>query len=108
MWRFWNWPIAIWNLIRMPGKSHRGPLPPADDELLQLAFELRRHVTQLAEEVGERNVLHCPQELAQAADYIEAGFIDAGFDVKRQEYTGYPIPIEQMTATVRLHDDNNT
>jgi Zn-dependent M28 family amino/carboxypeptidase len=70
----------------MPGRSHRGSLPPADEGLLQLALELRRHVAQLAEEIGERNVLHCPERLAQAADYIEAEFTDAGFDVKRQEY----------------------
>jgi hypothetical protein len=58
-----------WKMVRMPGKSHRGPLPPADDQLLQLAAELRRHVTVLAEEIGERNAQRRPQQLAQAADY---------------------------------------
>ena len=86
MWRIWDWPIAVWNLIRMPGRSHRGPLPMMDEELVQLAAELRRHVAQLAEEIGERNVLHRPGELAQAADYIEAEFAGAGYEVKRQEY----------------------
>jgi Zn-dependent M28 family amino/carboxypeptidase len=81
-----QWIVAGWNLIRMPGRSHRGSLPSADEELLQLALELRRHVTQLAEEIGERNVLHRPESLTQAADYVEAEFTDAGFDVKRQEY----------------------
>ncbi len=69
---FRDWSMAAWNMIRMPGRSHRGPLPPADDELIQLAAELRRHVTHLAEEIGERNVQHRPKELARAADYIEA------------------------------------
>jgi hypothetical protein len=33
--------------------------------------ELRQHVTHLAEEIGERNVLRRPKQLAQAADWIE-------------------------------------
>lgn len=83
---FRDWSMAAWNTIRIPGRSHRGPLPPADDELVRLAAELRRHVTRLAEEIGERNVLHRPKELARAADYIEAEFVSAGYEVKRQEY----------------------
>jgi hypothetical protein len=85
-WAAFHWLLAGWNVIRMPGKSHRGPLPPADDELLQLAAELRRHVAQLAEEIGERNLLNRPGELTQAADYIEAEFVRAGNAAKRQEY----------------------
>ena len=83
---FRDWPMAAWNMIRMPGRSHRGPLPPADDEIMEVTDQLRRHVTRLAEEIGERNVLHRPKELARAADYIEAEFVSAGYDVERQEY----------------------
>ena len=85
-WTVAHWLLAGWNVIRMPGKSHRGPLPPADDELLQLAAELRRHVARLAEEIGERNLLNRPGELTQAADYIEAEFAGARYEVKRHEY----------------------
>ncbi len=73
-------------MIRMPGKSHRGPLPLADDALRRLAADLRQHVAHLAEEIGERNVLHCPRELAQAAEYIEGDLNEAGYGVQRQEY----------------------
>lgn len=78
--------MAAWNMIRMPGRSHQGPLPPAEDELVRLAADLRRYVTHVAEEIGERNVQHCPKELAQAADDIEAEFVSAGYEVNRQEY----------------------
>lgn len=78
--------VAAWNMMRMPGRSHRGPLPPADDELLGIAAELRRHVKRLAEEIGERNVSHCPRQLAESADYIEAELITAGYTPLRQEY----------------------
>ena len=73
-------------MIRMPGKSHRGPLPPQDDRLLALASELRRHVTYLADEIGERNVRYRPGELAQTAEYIEAVLVGDGYLVQRQEY----------------------
>jgi len=83
---FRDWSMAAWNMIRMPGRSHRGPLPPADDELMEVTDQLRRHVTRLAEEIGERNVVHRPKELAQSADYIEAEFVSSGYEVERQEY----------------------
>jgi Zn-dependent M28 family amino/carboxypeptidase len=70
----------------MPGRSHRGPLPPADDRLLALTSELRRHVTHMADEIGERNVRHRPRELIQTAEFIAAEFADAGYAVHRQEY----------------------
>ena len=73
--------MAWWNMIRMPGRSHQGPLPPLDDERVRLATELRIHVKQVAEEIGERNVLHRPHELNQTADYIEAEFARAGYEV---------------------------
>lgn len=77
---------AAWHFIRMPGKSYRGPLPPADDHLKQLAAELRQDVTRLAVEIGERNVRHRPKELAQARDFIAAELSSAGYLVQAQEY----------------------
>ena len=47
---------------------------------------MRRHVCQLAEEIGERNVQRRPGELAQAADYVQAEFAGSGGTVRRQEY----------------------
>ena len=77
---------AGWNMVRMPGRSFRGSLPPPDDRLLELAAELRHHVTHLADTIGERNVRHRPRELAQTADYIDACLAEAGYVVQRQEY----------------------
>lgn len=49
--------LAWWNLIRMPGRSYRGPLPAPDDALMALIRELRRDIYFLAVEIGERNVI---------------------------------------------------
>ena len=73
-------------MIGMPGTSYRGELAPADDALLSLADELRQDIQQIAVEIGERNLRNRPQQLAQAADYIEARFIEAGYQARRQEY----------------------
>jgi Zn-dependent M28 family amino/carboxypeptidase len=70
----------------MPGKSYHGPLPSADDSLLDLASELRSDAVQLSEVIGERNVRHRPRELQQAAEYIENEFTHAGYEVRHQEY----------------------
>jgi hypothetical protein len=78
----WCW----WIMIRMPGKSFRGPLPPLTAEQVSLRDELRRHVEKLAGEIGERNAGYKPKSLAVAADYLESTFADAGFKVERQTF----------------------
>lgn len=86
-WRlFVDYISAGWNMVGMPGRSHRGPLPPADNRLLQLASELRHDVTYMADEIGERNVRYRSRELVQTARFIAVALADAGYAVKRQEY----------------------
>jgi hypothetical protein len=90
-----------WTMIRMPGESYRGPLPPADEALDALAAELRRDVDYLATTLGERNVSHCPQQLAQAADYLAAEFRRAGYEVDRQVYTVEGVACANLAAEIR-------
>jgi hypothetical protein len=78
--------FAWWVMIRMPGKSFSGALPPSDDQLEALEKELRSEIVNLASEIGDRNILNSPEQLAQAADYIESKFTSAGLKVKRQGY----------------------
>ena len=56
-------------MIRMPGKSFRGPLPPLTAEQTALRDELRGHVQMLAGEIGERNV-YLPKKSLKAWDII--------------------------------------
>jgi len=72
-------------MIRMPGKSHRGPLPPLSDDEKAIAAELRRDVAKLASEIGARSGLN-PKMLAKAADFIEEELKAAGYEVKRQAF----------------------
>jgi len=71
----------------IPGKKKaQVELPPADEALKALSAELKRDVSRLAVDIGERNVINRPKELAKAADVIEAQFKAAGLKVTRQEY----------------------
>lgn len=78
--------VGWWTMIRMPAESYHGELPAADNRLKSLSDELRRDVAHLSVEIGERNVYSRPEALQQAADYIGAEFVTAGYDVRRQEY----------------------
>lgn len=77
--------ILWFTMIRMPGQSYRGPLPPLTPEQLALREELRRHVWKLAGEIGERNVFQ-PDRYRAAADYVEAGLAQTGRSVRRQSF----------------------
>jgi Peptidase family M28 len=78
--------ILGWSaMIRMPGNSYTGPLPPLSREEVVLIDALRCDVNTLAGEIGERNVWHY-QSLLTAGEFIAASLKQAGYEVRRQEY----------------------
>jgi hypothetical protein len=77
--------------VRMPGRSHRGPLPPLTDAQRDLAHELRAHVEELAGHIGDRNVF-APDRYAAAELFIGQTLSRLGYKVRRQPY-------EVMTVT---------
>jgi Zn-dependent M28 family amino/carboxypeptidase len=72
-------------MIGLPGRSHRGPLPPLTSEQIALRERLRRHVHVLASDIGERN-LERHGSLDRASAYIEEQFSSAGYTPGAQEY----------------------
>ena len=72
-------------LLKMPGTSHRGPLPPSTPVEAELRERLREHVTELAEVIGERNVWH-PAALERAAGYLAGELGKSGFRVAEHPY----------------------
>ncbi|MFH1024815.1 MAG: M28 family peptidase [Planctomycetota bacterium] len=71
-------------MLRMPGKSHTGPLPPVTAKVT-LAESLRKDVTTLATDIGERNVERL-KAYHRAADFIENELRAAGYAPRRQEF----------------------
>ena len=77
----WGWVV----MIRMPGESYQGPLPPVTDEIRQLTRELQSYVVTLASEIGERNMFRY-RHLVRAADFIGTTLGESGYEVRRQRY----------------------
>jgi hypothetical protein len=91
--------VGYYVMIRMPGESHRGPLPPLTASEAALAAELRRDVERLAGEIGERNV-GTPKKLAAAADFIESTLRDAGYETRRQTYKARAQEVHNIEAEI--------
>jgi hypothetical protein len=81
---FCTWAGCV--MIKMPGKSYGGQLPPLTEEQKRLRDELAGSVRKLAGEIGERNVWHY-KELTAAADFIEMSLTESGYKPVRQNYT---------------------
>ncbi len=77
----WAYPV----MIKMPGKSYAGELPPLTDAQRQLREELFRDIEKLGGEIGERNIRQY-HNLTTAADFIETTLAEAGYKVNRQCY----------------------
>ncbi|HUT24454.1 MAG TPA: M28 family peptidase [Sumerlaeia bacterium] len=67
----------------MPGQSYTGPLPPLTDAERVLSDDLRRHVSVLADEIGERNVF-LSAKLDRSAAYLEEVLRGVGFEAGSQ------------------------
>lgn len=72
-------------MIRMPGKSWRGPLEPMSERQVRVRSELEQCVRKLAGEIGERNYLRIGA-LRAAAEFLHASLANAGYAVERQTF----------------------
>jgi Zn-dependent M28 family amino/carboxypeptidase len=68
-----------------------------------LESALRRHVDQLAGEIGERHVLS-PESLHAAERYIAETWHALGFDVKRQSYEAQGVDSANLEVTIAGRD----
>ncbi len=75
-------------MLRMPGKSYRGPLAPLTESEIRLSERLRQHVQKLAGEIGERNAF-LPAKLDEAARWIETELASLGYSVHREEFASF-------------------
>jgi hypothetical protein len=91
-------------MMRMPGKSHRGALPPLTSEESAQAKRLRGDVAVLAGEIGERNTLHYGA-LQSAAVFIADRFRALGLPVREETYRAGEREVSNIVAEIR--GDNN-
>ncbi|HEV8677037.1 MAG TPA: M28 family peptidase [Methylomirabilota bacterium] len=96
--------VVAWMLmLRMPGTSYRGPLPPLTAAEAMLRDELRRDVDVLAGEIGERDLM-VPGNLARAVAHLEAAFAAAGYPVRRQTYETRPEAFHDLDVERVFHN----
>ncbi len=72
-------------MIKAPGKSFTGRLPPLTAAELLMRSELERDVENLAGQIGQRNIWHY-KSLAAAADFIESSLDKTCCKVNRQNF----------------------
>jgi len=72
-------------MVRMPGKSHDGPLAPLTASETALREQLCRDVVRLAGEIGERNVWRY-EALCAAGAFVERSLTEAGYQCRSQVY----------------------
>jgi len=88
---------ALHYMTSVPGKPHRGPLPPLTGEEAALARSLEHHIATIA--AREHNVSHY-EELEKVARYIEATLASFGYAVGRQEFLADGKLVRNIDVTV--------
>jgi hypothetical protein len=88
---------AYWYCFGMPGRSHRGALPPLTAEESALAQRLRQHVEAIASR--PHNIAHYA-ELEAAAAYIESALAGIGYGVVAQVFEADGRSVRNIEATV--------
>lgn len=92
--------VTLWALmIRMPGRSHAGSVPPLSPDEAASRARLEAHVVELAERIGERNFRR-PAALDAAADYIARELRAFGYQVAVQEFTAGGQLFRNLEATL--------
>jgi len=88
---------ALHYMTAVPGKPHRGALPPLTAEEAALAVSLKRHIATIA--AREHNVAHY-DELEKVARYIESALASLGYTVGRQEFLADGKPVRNIDVAV--------
>ncbi|MCB9679647.1 MAG: M20/M25/M40 family metallo-hydrolase [Alphaproteobacteria bacterium] len=68
----------------LPGRSHRGALPAADDALAESTARIGAHVHALAADIGRRSPVTSAKGLDRAEDYVADALTAQGWEVVRQ------------------------
>ena len=91
--------IAWLVMIRMPGRSHEGPLPPMTEAQAALRDRLRARVERLASGIGPRG-LHAPGSLGKSASLIEEWFREVGLAARRLPYEAAGETVANLEAEI--------
>jgi Zn-dependent M28 family amino/carboxypeptidase len=89
--------LAVPWMTAMPDRSHRGPLASLSATESLVRDRLRRHVSVLAVDIGERHVWR-GHSLADSAVYLETVLRDLGYVVERQRFEARGVEVLNVEA----------
>jgi peptidase M28-like protein len=87
----------VWYMIGVPGRTHRGPLPPLSAEENDLTRRLATHIAAVASQ--PHNVRHYA-ELEKSARYIEQQLVALGYTPFAQVYRVDGRDVRNIAATI--------
>ncbi len=90
---------ASFYVTSMPGRTYSGPLRPLTDFDVEVRDRLKKHVSVLAERIGERNIKHY-DSLKGSLEYIENALHVEGFQIAEQEYSVGGKPVKNIEAEI--------
>ena len=85
-------------MLSLPGKTYSGPLDPLTPEQMEIAANLRRHVSAVA---SREHNLFTPAALEAAARYIEQELAALGLTPQPQPYQASAGPVRNIEATLQ-------
>jgi hypothetical protein len=96
---------GLWAWITwMPGRSHRGPLPPLSSAERESRERLERHVGWLAGTLGERNAWRL-DALSASAAYLEAELRGLGLEPRTQRFELPQGAVRNVEAELRGREE---
>jgi len=94
----------VYEMLTIPGKSHKGGVLHVAPPEIDLASRLSTHVKMLAETIGERNVVHY-SGLQKTTAYITDVFVQLGYSPREETYVADGRLVKnielQLTGTVK-------
>jgi Zn-dependent M28 family amino/carboxypeptidase len=87
-------------MMRMPGRSYAGPLPPLAHEETEIQHRLEDHVQALAGTIGERNMFR-PAALEAAARHVEQALASLGYAAEAQAFEAREGLVRNIEAVLR-------
>ena len=89
--------FLYWYTLRMPGRSHAGPLPPLTEDERQLALTLRRHVEAIA---SRPHNTRFPEELEKSARAIEEFLASLGYTPQIQKFDADGVEVRNIEVAI--------
>jgi Zn-dependent M28 family amino/carboxypeptidase len=89
-----------WTMIRMPGASHSGPLPPITVEQTAAADRMKADIDALTSSIGQRSTYHARQ-LAESALWIKGRLESMGYAVVEHSYASRGAACPNMHVEIR-------